>query len=440
MSLHRKEEQKMNQLLCERNRNKIFILYLCISLILLFQDILQQYFLIFKWSDEVIGVVLLPITFLLFYTNSATFYKEEKIIIVASILLVIVGLCSSFINKYQSNSAVIADLIITIKFLGAYFFARSFFNKLVLRDYFKYIKITFRIITALIFIVTILDIVLNIFPKSDKRFFIYSEKLLFFHPMYLGLFCMVVLVYLTLVSDDKPIDYLFMGQIVLVCISSMRAKAIGILVVFFLLAVFLRKGNIIKPSYIISVLLILTLVFIPQLDKYYIKDQDSPRAALTRTSFEIAGRFFPLGAGFGTYGSYISSEYYSPLYYEYRLNEIWGLEETNISFITDTFWPVILGQFGYIGLALFIVIVSCFALLIKRLLVLNKKYFFFAAIPFLYILIASTAETSFFNYYSPHFFILIGITINQINIKINADINAKKAEIKSAIQYAELEV
>jgi hypothetical protein len=81
------------------------------------------------------------------------------------------------------------------------------------------------------------------------------------------------------------------------------------------------------------------------------------RSALYGGSVDIAADYFPLGAGLGRYGSHMSRVEYSPVYAEYGLTRIRGLQEDNPSYVTDTFWPMVLGEsgiFGLIGYAIFL--------------------------------------------------------------------------------------
>ncbi len=79
------------------------------------------------------------------------------------------------------------------------------------------------------------------------------------------------------------------------------------------------------------------------------------RTVMTTDSFFVALEYFPLGAGFGRFGSETASEYYSPLYLERGYQHIWGLSEAagNDLFLTDTMWPAILGEAGIFGLLAF---------------------------------------------------------------------------------------
>jgi hypothetical protein len=80
------------------------------------------------------------------------------------------------------------------------------------------------------------------------------------------------------------------------------------------------------------------------------------RTLMTRDSFFVAMDYFPLGAGFGRFGSDTASEFYSPLYLERGYQNVWGLSERagNALFLTDTMWPAILGETGVLGLLVFL--------------------------------------------------------------------------------------
>lgn len=74
------------------------------------------------------------------------------------------------------------------------------------------------------------------------------------------------------------------------------------------------------------------------------------RSALYGGSVEIATDSFPLGGGLGRFGSHMSRVEYSPLYREYGLSGVRGLQPDNTLYVTDTFWPMILGESGVLGL------------------------------------------------------------------------------------------
>lgn len=75
-----------------------------------------------------------------------------------------------------------------------------------------------------------------------------------------------------------------------------------------------------------------------------------PRMALYVGSLAVARDFFPLGAGLGRFGSYMSEAHYSPLYDRYGLDVVFGLSPDQPEAISDTFWPMALGELGPLGL------------------------------------------------------------------------------------------
>ncbi|HEX7195979.1 MAG TPA: hypothetical protein VF364_03995 [Candidatus Limnocylindria bacterium] len=79
--------------------------------------------------------------------------------------------------------------------------------------------------------------------------------------------------------------------------------------------------------------------------------QMQPRVALYVSSLAIGRDYFPLGTGIGRFGSHMSREVYSPVYKEYGLQRVSGLRERKPIAVTDTFWPMILGETGVLGLA-----------------------------------------------------------------------------------------
>ncbi len=75
-----------------------------------------------------------------------------------------------------------------------------------------------------------------------------------------------------------------------------------------------------------------------------------PRTALYVAAVAVARDHVPLGAGVGRFGSHLSRAEYSPVYAEYGLDRIHLLEPEEPSAVTDTFWPMVLGETGVLGL------------------------------------------------------------------------------------------
>lgn len=88
----------------------------------------------------------------------------------------------------------------------------------------------------------------------------------------------------------------------------------------------------------------------------YLLNTNAPRHLLFYYAFITANTFFPLGAGFATYGSTTAISNYSKLYDMYGFERRWGMSRDFHPFLMDSYFPQIIGQFGYIGSFLY----ACF--------------------------------------------------------------------------------
>ena len=132
---------------------------------------------------------------------------------------------------------------------------------------------------------------------------------------------------------------------------------------------------------------------------YYLEANFSPRQLMTQDSVILANKFFPYGTGFGSYASSMAAQHYSKLYLKLGYDRIKGsgLQEGKYgSFLSDTFWPIVIAQTGWIGLISF-----CLAILSMIIYILNARktdvYYFWVAISIIiYDLISSFAAPAFF--------------------------------------------
>jgi hypothetical protein len=128
----------------------------------------------------------------------------------------------------------------------------------------------------------------------------------------------------------------------------------------------------------------------------------SPRAVLYKTGERIAAGNFPLGVGFGRFGSYPSRIYYSPVYDKYEISGTYGLSRAYPDFIDDTTWPSVAGEAGYGGLMIYVIGVILLLLVIVRSLrtaPAEAKWISLAALCMMsVILVTSTAQGVLFDW------------------------------------------
>lgn len=81
------------------------------------------------------------------------------------------------------------------------------------------------------------------------------------------------------------------------------------------------------------------------------------RPALYFRGFEIAADFFPFGSGQGTYGSVPVGLIGNRIYTDYGLTQVWGLGDNDVpNFRMDAHWASIIGEMGFIGAILYLML------------------------------------------------------------------------------------
>ena len=144
---------------------------------------------------------------------------------------------------------------------------------------------------------------------------------------------------------------------------SFKSKFVGEYVVFIALFYFLKSR--LKPNLktIISVIaLVSTIVYFTweKFNAYYIEGMEEttsnrmarPESYKTARTI-IFSDYIPFGSGLASFGTNAAAKYYSPLYYKYGLDNIWGLYPENPMFLADAFYPT-LAQYGLVGLFFFL--------------------------------------------------------------------------------------
>ena len=203
--------------------------------------------------------------------------------------------------------------------------------------------------------------------------------------------------------------------IVLTGMLAPKFKFMGEITCFIALLFFVKKQLDFKSSKtVISVVLLMAVVIAvtwQRFDAYYYSgwnNAELARPMTYKTSLQILWDYFPLGPGMGTFASWGACQHYSPLYYTYHLNNIWGLGPGG-GFIADAFYPT-LAQYGIVGVILFYIFWK------RRLIALNEivdmKYYKVALMAFFCLAIEQTADTSWLSGKGMGYCMLIGLCLN----------------------------
>lgn len=358
------------------------------GLLLIVQDLLAEnlinmsyLFMLVKYADEGVSVLL----FLILAINHI--YKRQSLkkteIDLPFIFFILIGIISSIIHKVPMIIASSQFIIYIKSFLFFYIFIYLPVNTEIVKLYMR----VFFWAGCILFFFGLVDLAAPVqfreFVGSSTvleiRFNMPSVKSLFIHPAKFGWFMNFLALYcfaFFLVYKRWP--FLWLGLLFLAgCFLSMRVKAIVGFIMSLWLGFFIspfKKGKN-AVFIVLFIMMSIMLIFLGSMllelieTKYniYFRAEtytDAARNVLYFKSIDVARDAFPLGVGFGRYGSWMSYVYYSPVYYQYGLSQVWGLSKEYPNFIMDTFWPMIIGEIGFFGLALFIII---FFIMVKML-------------------------------------------------------------------------
>lgn len=374
----------------------------------LFQNALEGINGKFGNVDEIlcIGLVFIALIKLLINRNIKIEYKSIYILL-SIIFIAMLGFAGNLIYEYQDMKYAIKDAILMFKGLMVYISIPIVFDKFEINDYSKSLNLQLRIIAVLTFVITVSNIFLKILPSNEIRFGFATQQFIFSHPTYLASFGVIVISMLSVFYKENKNNWIYIVLMSMsICLTG-RTKVIAFLAVYAYIyfLVIIRQRKIGGKD--IGILAILGSVFAAREVMVYLKHIYWARSAVTIGSLSVAADHFPLGTGFGTFGSWISGQNYSALYYKYGMEVVPGLRPDFYEFISDTFWPMILGQFGIIGFVLFVYIIFN---IYKKITENVNIYKYFGQMTLLsYMLVLSLAEASFSGPIAVIYFAIIGI-------------------------------
>ena len=230
--------------------------------------------------------------------------------------------------------------------------------------------------------------------------------------------------YYLFTEETKRNSYIAL-LLVLTGMLAPKYKFMGEVVCFIAMVFFLKKKlNFRSPKTLIligTLIAIVIAVVWKRFDDYYFSGWENEalaRPMTYKTSLQILWDYFPLGPGMGTFASWAAGEYYSPLYYKYELDHIWGLQPHFYYFVADAFYPT-LSQYGIVGVILFCMFWK------RRLSIITNisdmRNYRVAFMAFFCLAIEQTADTSFLSGKGMGYCMLIGLCMN-------ANLNSEKEE------------
>ena len=207
--------------------------------------------------------------------------------------------------------------------------------------------------------------------------------------------------------------------LMLLGLASGKSKYIGECIAFIALVVYVDKkirfdnmATYLKVGLLGTVIIFFTWT---KFNAYYVEgfQEEAERMARPetyKTGLLIMKDYFPFGSGLGTFASAAAAKEYSPLYYKYKIDDIWGLTPENPMFLADTFYPIVYSQFGFFGALMFL-------WFWKRRLqeanrIIDPKYYKMALMCILALALENTADSSYLSGKGMGYFMILAVCLN----------------------------
>lgn len=305
------------------------------------------------YYDEVIGLAGIISAF--YCLASRNFSELDKRIFVLLAVITLMGVVSNFVyNLANSNFGVLIDILHLWKTFGAYFLFKyalnDFGNK---QRAISILSALARVILVFMFAGSLIGQVINIGVCGNHTIFgIFKEFNFFWHngiqTGWLIFGCILTLVFSS-ISKRSFYRYYICSLIPMLLTGSMLVYSFAVIETALLL---LWRGERLKITYLLLIGLVVIIIAWQDIVSYFLNI--GVRMQFYIVAIGLASKCFPLGTGFATFGSEMAARYYSDVYISLGWQETWVFG-TESHFLNDNFFASILGQFGFIGLFLYLV-------------------------------------------------------------------------------------
>lgn len=406
-------------------------LVIVVFTVVIFQNPLMQISSAFRYVDEILFILSI-IYIIATIVRKHRLDKQYAKMFVIMLLIIGLGLVSNKFSDVERTAVmIIFDIVFLLKDFICFIAAAMYFHEYGFsRRQMNLLTKEVHLILWIAFICMCISQVVNIGMTYKVRYGIKCFKFIYSNPGMWSQYCIIFLLILTAELQYQNLNRkrkLYFGMLIVVWLASVRSRAFAIIAVWLLLMVIgkkindgmaLNKRNVkksikafLKPQYMIAAGIAMLALGWSQIQKYFGDTAVTARNLLVQGGISIMRDYFPLGSGFGTFGTEIAAKYYSPLYYKYGLNSFWALTEGG-SELVDCYWPAIGAELGVVGVLLMALLIIA---LIKKMVKdsKGKKYFLIVSLTYsVYLLMSSTATGIFSSYVTAGFFVILMALIN----------------------------
>ena len=330
------------------------------------------------------------------------------------LLLVLLGFMGNIVTPNIQNSKIIIvkDIFAITKFFVICLIAENFsITKSKKAKIISYLAMISRVLIVITSVIAVIGYFIDIGVYTGEIRIVNCFKFIFSVPTFFV--SSYVLMAAVLICESIRKNRIILLIDCLLLFMAQRTKGYVAILVILMLVIFgenkicsffnkaLKNSKLTKTKlemYCIGVIGCVLAYFLGKnkIQEYMMYGIYAARPALYMVGLRMICDFFPLGSGFGTFASSLSTESYSKIYSMYSIQNVLGLVEGNAIFAADVFWPCIYGQLGILGFFVYLKIIIG---IIKNNIYCKISAQCKIAILFMwsYALVASTSEAYFTN-------------------------------------------
>lgn len=392
----------------QTNKKNIWTLLLGIFI---FHGILEDAIPLFKVFDECIALLCFPLAIFDFIRTKGNtlsrLAKSKRMELILLVAFLLCGLTGNILYRFQPLWVVAVSAVLATKF----------FMILLSAGYIqKYLQVNLEEV----------DLAVQLLSIGWFVYYVLALLLpdIFIRPEAWDMCAKASILFALLIFGSHKKVWLYRVSLLLMItmlILSGKEKAYGAMLVFVILyyAIVHKKVQT-KIRYILYMAVPVILLAWDKIYYYYIQGQNKyPKSIMTNVSLKIARDYFPIGTGFGTFGSTYAKNNYSPVYYLYGIAENSVLSEESKLYLTDLFWPILFGETGVLGTVIYCSLILILFFQIQRVYYYDKKKYMLLIYMFVYMLITTFSEAGFMQPMVMVFAFVMGTLLEEYEEKRN---------------------
>lgn len=364
------------------------------------------------YSDEIISVGLLVLVLALNKFEVHLLKFERRMLFFVAIFELL-GIAAGLYYGYQRFPYMLVDAFTCVKFFVFYYSARIMTKGRLTDKFFFSINNVCKLLAVAFFVLAMHDMFMSPWwPSHDYRYFGTSVMLFFGHPESLARACISVVFVLAYNTKYFKNNFIYLILLTVVMIFTFRTKAMVAIFAFWVIYIyFIKIGFKNKIPVIVAGIIGGSYIGYDSFSGYYTNVRESIRLRLTEDSVKLANKYFPMGTGFGSFASSMAAQHYSKLYVNLGYLRIWGMGRRS-RYLSDTFWPIVIGQTGWFGTAAFSLAIIQLLIYILKSAKKDVVFFWVAISIVLYDLISSLAAPAFFYPAAMAPYMLLGMMVS----------------------------